>query len=148
MNIYEFTKAVEEENFDKILEILKPDIEESEKYNTLIKNNRIQEPEYVLETLEVTSGLYGTFIVAKSILEAKEEEEKNKKFLDLKDEKTTIARAEAIAKVSDWTRLRAIAEAYAKMNEKNSSICQSILSYFKEIYNRSEGEYDGERKEN
>ena len=144
MNIYEFTKAVEEENFDKILEILKPDIEESEKYNTLIKNNRIQEPEWVLETLEVTSGLYGTFIVAKSILEAKEEEEKNKKFLDLKDEKATIARAEAIAKVSDWTRLRAIAEAYTKMNEKNSSICQSILSYFKEIYNRSEGEYDGE----
>ena len=147
MNIYEFQEAVNKEDFKKILEILEPDIKESEKYNTLIKNNRIQEPEYVLETLEVTSGLYGVFIVAKAILESKEEEEKNKQFLALKDEKTTVARAEAIASVSDWTRLRAIAEAYAKMNEKNSSICQSILSYFKEVYNRSEGEYDGEPQE-
>lgn len=137
MNIYEFQKAIKEESFDKILEILEPDIKESERYNFLIKNNRIQEPELVLETLEATSGLYGVFVVAKAILESKEEEEKNKEFLSLKEKenfKPTIARIESLNKASNWSRLRAITEAYAKMNEKNSSICQSMLSYLKEAY--------------
>ena len=137
MNIFEFQKAVEEKDFNRILELLKPNIEESEKYNSLMKNNRIQESEQVLEVLEVTAGLYGIFMVAKAILETKEEEEKNKEFLSLKEKenfKLAIARIESSNKVNDWSRLRAIAEAYAKMNEKNSCVCQSILSYLKGTY--------------
>ena len=137
MNIYELQKLVNEGNLEGILDLLKGDIAASEYYNSLLKNNHIQEPEIALEAMQATIGLYGVFMLAAAMVSSYRATKENKKISEIKAS-AAVAKAKARVFVSDWARLESLLESYAEMNKKNSSVCQSILSYYRETYNKGE----------
>ena len=142
MNIYIFEDLVKTD-IAQALDELTQDILKSEQYNSLLKQNKIDNGELMKESLAVVSGLFGSFTTALAIVETiktnielQEEMQLKKEYdkkplVDTKGNKKpfnqSIANKTARAKTKDLRRIRNIIRSYKEMNERNISTLQSLL---------------------
>lgn len=141
MQILKFSDFIESGELLKALEMLKPDFKKAEYYNDLLKNSQLQDPELVVEAIQVLSGLYGDFETAFAIIESKKDSEEEKAFLSAREKKdTTTARKEASFSVRQISKVANLVEAYKNRCEKQLVSCQSLLAYARTVYSRGNNE--------
>jgi len=137
MNIFEFEKLIKQGELEKALKYLKEDIKTAEHYNDLLKNANLQESSLIYESIQIISGLYGVFVVAKKILETERSNIEDRKYLEIKNKgeknfTSTSAKKEASYTAYDYKRLENLIDGYVEQTYKNVSTCQSLLSFHKE----------------